>query len=105
MASYTYKKRSAAKKKQWSLNANAKQARDRLESTESIYDQYERERRKNILLKIITISDPRTGETNRLQIWNGRGAAVNQVCVFVNGKAWKPMGRSRLAKALAAKVI
>jgi len=64
-------------------------------------EEWERARRKDVLMKIVTITDPRTGETNRLQIWNGRGAAVNQVSVMANGKPWKTLGRTRLAESLA----
>jgi len=64
-------------------------------------DEWQRERRKAVLMKIITITDPRSGETIRLQLWNGRGARVNQISVRTKGKPWKALGRTRLADSLA----
>lgn len=105
MSSHTYRKRLSAKRKQWSINANAKLARMRLESPPDEESQYQRMRRENVLMKIITVTDPRTGETNRLQVWNGRTARVNQVAVIVNGRPWKNLGKTRLAKGLAEAIL
>lgn len=52
-------------------------------------------------MKIVTVTDPRTGETSRLTIWNGKGARVDQVNIQANGKPWKSMGVTRLSKSLA----